>query len=53
MADYPKWIKITTKEFGDIDIIVNDVAEEKAAKKATATFTLTKSAQGDHYKLVR
>jgi hypothetical protein len=48
---YPRWVTASIPEVGDTQIVVQSEAQEEAVKAKTATYRLTKSAQGDSYEI--
>lgn len=44
---YPKWMKL-----GDMPVVVENAAQEKAVNSGTAKVEIVKSAQGDQIKIV-
>ena len=49
---YPRWITATIPDVGEAAVIVHGEAQEASVKAHTASFKVTKSAQGDSYEVV-
>jgi len=49
---YPRWMTAIIPEVGEVSLVVHSEEQEAAVKERTATFKVTKSAQGDLYEVV-
>jgi hypothetical protein len=49
--EYPRWIKADIPDVGEASVVVQSEAQEAAVKAKTATYKLSKSANGDSYEI--